>query len=91
MRKNLASENGLKNKAVANIKQSVRLTFPEYTDFSTVDGVRITLKNGWILIRASGTEPLIRVTVEGESLKVAEDILSRGTVLINKHLKELNR
>jgi phosphoglucosamine mutase len=91
LRKNLASENGLKNKAVANIKQSVRLTFPEYTDFSTVDGVRITLKNGWILIRASGTEPLIRVTVEGESLKVAEDILSRGTVLINKHLEELNK
>ncbi|PSQ31168.1 phosphoglucosamine mutase [Halobacteriales archaeon SW_6_65_46] len=31
---------------------------------STLDGVRVTTDDGWFLLRASGTQPLIRVTAE---------------------------
>jgi phosphoglucosamine mutase len=89
LRENLACRNDLKHKAVASIENVARSAFPEYTDFSTVDGVRLALKKGWLLIRASGTEPLIRVTVEGESLKAANDIMGRGTVLVRKQFEEL--
>ena len=34
---------------------------------NTLDGVRLDLDNGWGLIRASNTSPVIRVTVEGKS------------------------
>ncbi len=34
---------------------------------STTDGIRLTFNDGWLLVRASGTEPKIRVTVEAES------------------------
>ena len=35
---------------------------------NTMDGVRVDLKNrGWFLVRASGTEPLIRIYVEGKT------------------------
>jgi len=37
------------------------------TDLSTVDGVRVSFPEGWVLVRPSGTEPFIRVTVEGEN------------------------
>jgi phosphoglucosamine mutase len=50
--------------------------------------VRMPLRNGWLLIRASGTEPLIRLTVEGESLKAANDIMGRGIALVEKQLEE---
>ena len=91
LRENLDCRNDLKHKVVASIEKVAKAVFPEYTDFSTVDGVRLALKNGWLLIRASGTEPLIRVTVEGESLKAANDIMGRGTVLVKEQFEELKK
>ena len=52
-----------------------------------VDGVRLALAQGWLLVRASGTEPLIRLTVEGESLTVANDITQKATELIKKQVE----
>jgi phosphoglucosamine mutase len=71
---------------VAGIEKTITHAFPGFTDFSTVDGVRVALKNGWVLIRASGTEPLIRLTVEGESLKAANAIMQKGVAMVKKHV-----
>ena len=87
LRENIACKNELKHKAVAKIGATLKTAFPDYTDFSTVDGVRLALKDGWLLVRASGTEPLIRLTVEGESLAVANDITKKATALIKKQIE----
>jgi phosphoglucosamine mutase len=87
LRENIACRNDLKNKAVAAVEVEVKQVFSGYTDFSTIDGVRLALKNGWLLIRASGTEPLIRLTVEGESQAVAKELMRKATVLIRKHVE----
>ena len=87
LRENMACINDLKQQAVANIEKTIKSAFPAYTGFSTVDGVRLVLENGWLLIRASGTEPLIRLTVEGESLKVASDIMAQGKALVKRHVE----
>ena len=34
---------------------------------SDVDGIRLTFADGWLLVRASGTEPKLRVTAEAKS------------------------
>jgi phosphomannomutase len=43
------------------------------------------------LIRASATEPLIRLTVEGESLKAATNIMEKETALFKKHVEDLQQ
>ncbi|HID47312.1 MAG TPA: phosphoglucosamine mutase, partial [Methanococcaceae archaeon] len=53
----------------------------------TVDGARFNLENGWILIRPSGTEPYIRIRVEGKDNTIAKDLLERGIKLVRKALK----
>lgn len=36
----------------------------DYDDVETLDGVRVDLGDAWFLVRASGTQPLVRITAE---------------------------
>lgn len=40
----------------------------------TVDGLGITLEKGWVLVRPSGTEPVIRITCESQTKESVEEI-----------------
>jgi phosphoglucosamine mutase len=88
LRANITCANGLKYKVIESLEETAKAAFPEYTGFSSVDGVRLALEEGWLLVRASGTEPLVRLTVEGESLKAAEDIMGKGTGLVKEQIEE---
>ncbi|GAB3688023.1 phosphoglucosamine mutase [Salinarchaeum chitinilyticum] len=60
----------------------------EYADVDDIDGVRITTDDGWLLLRASGTQPLIRLTAEAREPDRADDLLETGHSLLDDALVE---
>ncbi|MGA2884751.1 MAG: phosphoglucosamine mutase [Halobacteriota archaeon] len=50
-------------------------------NIDTTDGVKIWYDDGWLLIRPSGTEPIIRIFVEAETKRRARDLLEAGKQL----------
>jgi phosphoglucosamine mutase len=91
LRENITCKNEVKHKFMKRIKDALISFFSSYRQISTVDGVRLSLRDGWILVRASGTEPLIRLTVEGESSKGAEEIMKKGSALIKDVIEEIEK
>lgn len=91
LRENVTCRNELKYKVVEDVGKDLKSIFPGYRELSTVDGFRLSLENGWILVRASGTEPVVRLTVEGESLKAAKEIMEKGAISIRNSLGRCNR
>jgi len=51
----------------------------EYEKFplDTRDGVKVTLSDGWFLVRGSNTEPIVRVVAESRSESQAREIVAR--------------
>ena len=51
---------------------------------NTVDGIKLSFKDGWLLIRASGTEPKIRLTAEAKSKAQARQLYNSGIKAIKE-------
>ncbi len=48
-------------------------------EISTIDGVKyIMADDSWLLVRPSGTEPVLRVYAEGRSMEMVHDLLAYG-------------
>jgi phosphomannomutase len=47
----------------------------------TTDGYKFFVPKGWLLIRPSGTEPLVRYYAEGDSLSMVNELLEEGRKL----------
>src|SRR3989338_9920466 len=61
---NFESDDTEKFKVVDNLKTKFS---QQYNNVNTMDGVRIDTPDGWILLRASNTSPVIRLTMEAET------------------------
>ncbi len=54
-----------------------------------VDGLGISLKQGWVLVRPSGTEPVIRITCEGPTEDISEEILKNAEDIVNSTINAM--
>jgi phosphoglucosamine mutase len=69
-----------KAQAMAEIRDRVH---EEYDDVSTLDGARVDLDDGWFLLRASGTQPLIRITAQARRADRADALYEEGRALVS--------
>ncbi|MBV0902166.1 phosphoglucosamine mutase [Haloarcula salina] len=55
----------------------------EYDDVTTLDGVRVDLGDAWFLLRASGTQPLVRLTAEARDAGRADDAFEEARTVVD--------
>jgi phosphomannomutase len=51
----------------------------------TMDGVKLLLENGWLLVRASGTEPLLRLYAEAPTPAGVKALLAAADAFVRKN------
>ena len=69
-------EDATKFKVMDELKKSFT---KEYEKTNTLDGVRIDFDDGWVLIRASNTSPIIRLTAEAETKELVDNFVKTFT------------
>jgi hypothetical protein len=72
--------NGLKESVMARVRAEGARVLAGGLPVSTVavDGLRLEFADSWLLIRASGTEPIIRVIAESRSSERTAELMSRA-------------
>jgi phosphoglucosamine mutase len=55
-------------------------------EVNSLDGLRLELDDAWVLLRASGTQPLIRVIAEAESEARLHALLQAGSAFVTEAL-----
>lgn len=69
-------------KILARLEQ--RLMSMEASSLGKVDGIRLAFTDGWLLIRASGTEPKIRITAEAKTEERAQGLYQLGVEAVRQ-------
>ena len=76
-----------KVKVMENMEELLKEAFDDIVDVNSIDGIRLTFSDdSWLLVRPSGTEDYIRITLESKDLKRAEFIRETSVKIINENL-----
>ncbi|MCJ7575069.1 MAG: phosphoglucosamine mutase [Dehalococcoidia bacterium] len=81
--------NELKESVMARTKEKSHSFAPD--EINTLDGLRLEFADSWMLIRASGTEPVIRVISESMSQKRTDELIGKGKKLVQSLVEANNR
>jgi phosphomannomutase len=72
--------NEFKEPVMARMKEQADIFSPE--EINALDGLRLQFADSWMLIRPSGTEPVIRVISESMSQKQTGELIGKGKGLV---------
>ena len=74
---------------VSKLKENPPETFAgrRVTKVETLDGVKLRFKDGWLLFRASGTEPILRLYSEMRTMKDVHELLAEAERLARGELR----
>lgn len=78
-----------KDIVMEKIKQKAHIL--NSVSINELDGLRFEYGDAWMLIRASGTEPAIRVIAESRTCPTTERLLQSGISLVRDIIKEANQ
>lgn len=65
-----------------------RLANEKADQISTCDGVKLDFADGWVHVRASNTEPIVRIYSEARTLKQADELNKKYSKLVEKTVRD---
>ena len=71
-----------KSEVMVGVRDGVLETY-DADQISTLDGVRVEHADGWFLVRASGTQPLVRLTAEARDAARADELLDEARAFVD--------
>ena len=87
IREKITCSKEAKVKVMENMEELLTDAFDDITDVNSLDGVRLTFADdSWVLVRPSGTEDYIRITLESRDAERAEEIKDICVKIINENL-----
>ncbi|BAD86374.1 phosphohexomutase [Thermococcus kodakarensis KOD1] len=87
LRAKIPCPNEKKAKAMEIIAREALKTF-DYEGLIDIDGIRIENGDWWILFRPSGTEPIMRITLEAHEEEKAKELMGKAERLVKKAISE---
>ena len=87
VREKITCSKEAKIKVMENMEELLTDAFDDIVEVNSVDGVRLTFADdSWVLVRPSGTEDYVRITLESRSEDRAEEIKDACVKIINENL-----
>ncbi|WP_296883143.1 phosphoglucosamine mutase [uncultured Methanobrevibacter sp.] len=87
IREKITCSKEAKLKVMENMEDLLKDAFDDIADINSIDGVRLTFDDdSWVLVRPSGTEDYVRITLESRDAGRAEEIKEKCVKIINENL-----
>ncbi len=87
IREKITCSKEAKIKVMENMEDLLTGAFDDIVEVNSVDGVRLTFSDdSWVLVRPSGTEDYVRITLESRDEARAEEIKETCVKIINENL-----
>ena len=87
IREKITCSKEAKVKVMENMQELLENEFDDIVEVNSLDGVRLTFADdSWVLVRPSGTEDYIRITLESRDADRAEEIKEVCVKIINENL-----
>ena len=87
IREKITCSKEAKIEVMKNIEYLLKEAFDDIKDINSLDGIRLTFSDdSWVLIRPSGTEDYVRITLESRDVKRAEEINEICKKIINDNI-----
>ena len=87
IREKITCSKEAKVKVMENMEDLLKGAFDDIADVNSLDGVRLTFADdSWVLVRPSGTEDYIRITLESRDAQRADEIKEICVKIINENL-----
>jgi phosphomannomutase/phosphoglucomutase len=70
------------------LKRFVEEIKKEKYEMNLIDGVKVYMNKGWMLVRPSGTEPIYRIFAESKNMEEAKNLAEKGKKMIEKIIEK---